>query len=92
MNQRVCPPAGNQGAEGDGFNVNPTLPPSADSTAHSVFDLFAAFQHSREPEPDPDCGRCGGPSGAEGAWCDQCINECREHTRRLDSQAAGGAR
>jgi hypothetical protein len=41
---------------------------------------------------DPLCGRCEGPSGPEGAWCDQCINECREHTRWLDSQTAGGAR
>jgi hypothetical protein len=38
------------------------------------------------------CGRCGGPSGPEGAWCDQCINECREYTRWLDSQAAAGPR
>jgi hypothetical protein len=38
---------------------------------------------------DPLCGRCGGPSGPEGAWCDQCINECCEYTQRLDNQAGG---
>jgi hypothetical protein len=37
-----------------------------------------------EPQHDPLCGRCGGPAGPEGAWCDQCINECREYTLRLD--------
>jgi len=42
-----------------------------------------------EPQHDPLCGRCGGPAGPEGAWCDQCINECREYTRRLDNQAGG---
>jgi hypothetical protein len=53
---------------------------------------FLDGQEFREPQPDPFCGRCGGPSGPEGAWCDQCINECREYTPWLDSQAAGGAR
>jgi hypothetical protein len=42
-----------------------------------------------EPRHDPLCGRCGGPSGPEGAWCDQCINECREHTLWLNNQAGG---
>jgi hypothetical protein len=39
-----------------------------------------------EPQHDPFCGRCGGPSGPEGAWCNNCIRECREYTRWLDSQ------
>jgi hypothetical protein len=34
--------------------------------------------------PDPYCGRCGGPAGPEGAWCDSCIRECREYTLQLD--------
>jgi hypothetical protein len=34
--------------------------------------------------PDPYCGRCGGVSGPEGAWCDNCIQECREYTLLLD--------
>jgi hypothetical protein len=37
-----------------------------------------------EPQPDPFCGRCNGPSGPEGAWCGGCIRECKEYTRRLD--------
>ena len=36
--------------------------------------------------PDPFCGRCGGPAGPEGEWCDNCIRECREHTLKLDLQ------
>jgi hypothetical protein len=39
------------------------------------------------PQPDPFCGRCGGPSGPDGAWYDNCIRECREYTLWLDSQA-----
>jgi hypothetical protein len=54
-------------------------------------DLILANTADNEPQHDPLCGRCDGPSGREGAWCDQCIDECREHTRRLDSQTAGGA-
>jgi hypothetical protein len=38
---------------------------------------------------DTHCGRCGGTAGPEGAWCDQCIKECREYTLRLDNQAGG---
>jgi hypothetical protein len=34
--------------------------------------------------PDPYCGRCSGTAGPEGAWCDNCIRECREHTLSLD--------
>jgi hypothetical protein len=34
--------------------------------------------------PDPFCGRCDGPSGPEGAWCDNCIHECKEYTQQLD--------
>lgn len=34
--------------------------------------------------PDPLCGRCGGPSGDGGAWCEPCIKTCREYTQRLD--------
>jgi hypothetical protein len=41
-----------------------------------------------EPQPDPFCGRCGGPAGPEGAWCDGCIRECREYTRRLYREVA----
>jgi hypothetical protein len=37
-----------------------------------------------EPRYDPLCGRCGGPAGPEGAWCDNCIRERKEHTRQLD--------
>jgi hypothetical protein len=33
------------------------------------------------------CGRCGGPAGPEGAWCDDCIRECRKYTAWLDSGA-----
>jgi Bifunctional DNA primase/polymerase, N-terminal len=33
-----------------------------------------------------DCGRCEGPAGPDGAWCDQCIGTCREHTERTDLQ------
>jgi hypothetical protein len=40
----------------------------------------------REPRYDPLCGRCGGPSGPEGAWCDNCIRECKEYPHSLDSQ------
>jgi hypothetical protein len=36
--------------------------------------------------PNPFCGRCGGPSGPEGAWCNNCIRECREYTLQLDLQ------
>jgi Bifunctional DNA primase/polymerase, N-terminal len=32
------------------------------------------------------CGRCGGPAGPQGAWCDNCIRTCQEHTLRLDLQ------
>ena len=39
-----------------------------------------------EPQYDPLCGRCGGHSGPEGAWCDNCNRECKEYTRRLDLQ------
>ena len=39
-----------------------------------------------EPQHDPFCGRCGGPSGPEGAWCADCIRKCKEYTRRLDLQ------
>jgi tRNA(Ile2) C34 agmatinyltransferase TiaS len=42
-----------------------------------------------KPSFDPLCGRCGGTTGSEGAWCNQCINECREYTLRLDNQAGG---
>jgi len=38
------------------------------------------------PQHDPLCGRCGGPSGPEGAWCDNCSRECEEYTRQLDVQ------
>jgi len=36
--------------------------------------------------PDPFCGRCGGQAGHKGAWCDNCIRECKEYTRWLDLQ------
>jgi hypothetical protein len=55
-------------------------------------DLILANAADNEPQYDPNCGRCGAPAGPEGACCDQCINKCREHTRWLDSQTAGGAR
>jgi hypothetical protein len=42
-----------------------------------------------EPRYDPLCGRCGGPSGPEGAWCDSCIRICKEHMRQLDAGAVG---
>jgi hypothetical protein len=42
------------------------------------------IDHLRAPQHDPHFGRCGGPGGPEGAWCDNCINECRDYTRRLD--------
>jgi hypothetical protein len=42
--------------------------------------------HDPTPLHDPHCGRCGGPSGPEGAWCSNCIHECKEYTRRLDLQ------
>jgi hypothetical protein len=42
-----------------------------------------------ELQSDPFCGRCEGPAGPEGAWCDQCIKECREYTLWLDNQAGG---
>jgi hypothetical protein len=29
---------------------------------------------------------CCGPAGPNGAWCDDCIRVCREHTLRLDLQ------
>lgn len=65
--------------------------PSGDRGAESDGANVKAILPS-EPQHDPFCGRCGGPSGPEGAWCDNCINECRDYTRRRDSQAAGGAR
>jgi hypothetical protein len=34
--------------------------------------------------PDPYCGRCNGPAGPEGAWCNNCIRICREYTLLLD--------
>jgi hypothetical protein len=30
------------------------------------------------------CGRCAGPAGPEGAWCQRCIAECKAHTLSLD--------
>jgi hypothetical protein len=47
---------------------------------------FLDGQELGEPQPDPFCGRCGGPSGPEGAWCDDCIRECKEYTRWLDRE------
>jgi hypothetical protein len=41
---------------------------------------------ARRPQHDPLCGRCGGPAGPEGAWCNNCIRICREYTRWLDLQ------
>jgi Bifunctional DNA primase/polymerase, N-terminal len=32
------------------------------------------------------CGRCGGPAGPSGAWCDRCIAECRSYSQQLDLQ------
>jgi hypothetical protein len=32
------------------------------------------------------CGRCRGPAGPEGAWCEQCIRTCRDYTEWLDFQ------
>ena len=37
---------------------------------------------------DTLCGRCNGPAGPEGAWCDNCIRACREYTLRLDKRGA----
>jgi hypothetical protein len=48
------------------------------------------IDHLPAPQPDPFCGRCGGPSGPEGAWCNNCIRECKEYTRQLDAGAVGG--
>jgi hypothetical protein len=45
---------------------------------------MSEFELISEPQPEPFCGRCGGPSGPEGAWCDNCIRECKEYTLRLD--------
>jgi tRNA(Ile2) C34 agmatinyltransferase TiaS len=39
-----------------------------------------------EPQHDPYCGRCGGTAGPQGAWCNDCIRECKEYTRWLDLQ------
>jgi hypothetical protein len=46
--------------------------------------LENAWNYDPEPQHDPLCSRCGSPSGPEGAWCDDCIRVCREHTLRLD--------
>jgi hypothetical protein len=58
-------------------------------------DWLSALAERAEHSPptfDPNCGHCRGPSGPEGAWCDNCIRECRDYTGWLDSQAVGGAR
>jgi hypothetical protein len=60
--------------EGD----RPTSNDSAATTAPDDNILTAAS--------DTICGRCGGPAAPDGAWCDNCIRECREHTERLDLQ------
>jgi hypothetical protein len=46
----------------------------------------AADNAALQAMPDPFCVRCGGPSGPEGAWCDNCIPICREYTLWLDLQ------
>ena len=59
------------------------------ATGFAVDSKPAGLVHVDPLQPDPFCGRCGGPSGPEGAWCNQCIKECREYTQRLDNQAGG---
>jgi hypothetical protein len=49
-----------------------------------LLDGLDSVDRNPEPQYDPLCGRCCGVSGPEGAWCDNCIRECREHTLRLD--------
>jgi hypothetical protein len=53
----------------------------AERDAGNVWDSLTS-----EPRYDPLCDRCGGPAGPEGAWCDNCIRECREYTLQLDLQ------
>ena len=74
---QVRPPGKPEGDIKDhaGSEVNDILPPTA--------DIGSACQVT-ESQPDPFCGRCHGTSGPEGAWCDDCIRECKGYTRRLD--------
>jgi hypothetical protein len=44
----------------------------------------AAFSSPILPHAASTCGRCGGRAAPDGAWCDNCIRECREHTLSLD--------
>jgi len=55
----------------------------------TAYDWLSALIERAEQLPptfDPNCGRCNGPSGPEGAWCDNCIRICKEYTRWLDLQ------
>jgi len=49
-------------------------------------DGFSFAILAQKPVPDPYCGRCNGPAGPEGAWCDNCIQECKEYTLWLDQR------
>ena len=82
---QVRPPGKPEGDTKDhaSSEVSESLPLTADLAPVEQWQVMRPLRH------DPLCGRCGGPSGPEGAWCDQCINECREYTRRLDNQAGG---
>jgi hypothetical protein len=69
----------------------PTSQPSTNDTAATTQaddDSLSDWSDTERTQaaPDPFCGRCGGPAGPEGAWCSNCIRECREHTHQHDLQ------
>jgi hypothetical protein len=76
-------PGNDNGPLGERAAINKNQDPAEISATPSLI-------HVDPLRHDPLCGRCGDPSGPEGAWCDQCIKECREHTLWFDNQAAGG--
>jgi hypothetical protein len=57
--------------------------PAPKNTVDAGADLIITLN-----APDPYCGRCGGPAGPEGAWCDNCIRICREYTLHLEPEMA----
>jgi hypothetical protein len=89
----VRPPADNRGAEEktprqmlSGVRVDESADAGADNAKCPLCAIVV--ERRRRPQPQPLCGRCAGPAGPEGAWCEGCIRECREYTCWLDSGAA----
>jgi hypothetical protein len=77
MNPKANPLPGEQGAQQTTGEASRFLIPD---------DLARFISHASAGDCCVLCGRCGGPAGPEGAWCDNCIRECREYTQWLDLQ------